>query len=81
MISLGASAQPDYLLDSLLNPNARVKENYNTTVIATVDGRVVAGVQIQKSEKTLTLRTADNKIVEHLSTRVQKVDWFEAGRS
>ena len=64
MISLGASAQPDYLLESLLNPNAKVKENYHTTVIATVDGRVVAGVLIQKSEKMLTLRTAENKIVE-----------------
>ena len=64
MISLGASAQPDYLLESLLNPNAKVKENYNTTVIATIDGKVVAGVQIQKSEKTLTLRTAENKIIE-----------------
>jgi putative heme-binding domain-containing protein len=64
MISLGASAQPDYLLESLLNPNAKVKENYHTTVVATVDGQVVAGVQIQKSEKTLTLRTAENRIVE-----------------
>ena len=64
MISLGASAQPDYLLDSLLNPNAKVKENYNTTVVATVDGLVIAGVQIQKSEKSLTLRTAENKVVE-----------------
>ncbi|RLT02822.1 MAG: sorbosone dehydrogenase [Planctomycetota bacterium] len=64
MISLGASAQPDYLLESLLNPNAKVKENYHTTVIATVDGRVVAGVLMQKSEKTLTLRTAENKVME-----------------
>lgn len=64
MISLGASAQPDYLLESLLNPNAKVKENYHTTVVATVDGEVFAGVQIQKSDKTLTLRTAENKIVE-----------------
>jgi len=64
MISLGASAQADYLLDSLLNPNAKVKENYNTTVIGTVEGQVIAGVQIQKSEKTITLRTAENKTVE-----------------
>lgn len=64
MISLGASAQPDYLLESLLNPNAKVKENYHTTVVATVDGVVVAGVQIQKSEKTITLRTAENKVVD-----------------
>ena len=64
MISLGASAQPDYLLESLLNPNAKVKENYHTTVVATVDGVVYAGVQIQKSEKAITLRTAENKVVD-----------------
>ncbi len=64
MISLGASAQPDYLLESLLNPNAKVKENYHTTVLATVDGQVMAGVQIQKSDKTITLRTAENKVIE-----------------
>ena len=44
MISLGASAQPDYLLESLLNPNAKVKENYHTTVIATVEGQVIAEI-------------------------------------
>lgn len=63
MISLGASAQPDYLLESLLNPNAKVKENYHTTVIATTSGQVVAGVQIQKSDKAVTLRTAENQVV------------------
>jgi hypothetical protein len=52
------------LLESLLNPNAKVKENYHTTVVATKDGEVFAGVQIQKSEKTLTLRTAENKTVD-----------------
>jgi putative heme-binding domain-containing protein len=64
MISLGASAQPDYLLESLLNPNAKVKENYHTTVVATVDGEVFAGVQVQRSEKTLTLRTSENRTIE-----------------
>jgi putative heme-binding domain-containing protein len=64
MISLGASAQPDYLLESLLNPNAKVKENYHTTVVATVEGTVFAGVQIQKSATALTLRTAENKVIE-----------------
>ncbi|MEY3459316.1 MAG: hypothetical protein RL215_2473 [Planctomycetota bacterium] len=63
MISLGASAQPDYLLESLLDPNAKVKENYHTTVLATVSGQVIAGVQIQKSDKAVTLRTAENQVV------------------
>lgn len=63
MVSLGASAQPDYLLDSLLDPNAKVKENYNTTVVATTEGKVISGVIVQKSDKELTLRTADNQTV------------------
>jgi putative heme-binding domain-containing protein len=63
MISLGASAQPDYLLESLLDPNAKVKENYHTTVLATTSGQVIAGVQIQKSDKAVTLRTAENQVV------------------
>lgn len=73
MISLGASAQPDYLLESLLNPNAKVKENYHTTVIATVEGQVIAGVQIQKSDKAITVRTAENKVVVVPSELIEDV--------
>ncbi len=60
MVSLGASAQPDYLLESLLDPNAKVKENYHTVVVATTDGKILSGIQIQQSETAITLRTADN---------------------
>ena len=73
MISLGASAQPDYLLESLLNPNAKVKENYHTTVVATVEGQVIAGVQIQRSDKSITLRTADNKVVTVAADQIEEV--------
>lgn len=73
MISLGASAQPDYLLESLLNPNAKVKENYHTTVVATVEGQVVAGVQIQRSDKAITLRTAENKVVTVPADQIEEV--------
>ncbi|MFN8708927.1 MAG: hypothetical protein ACK50J_19775, partial [Planctomyces sp.] len=63
MVSLGASAQPDYLLDSLLEPNAKVKENYHTTVIVTTEGKVLSGIQIQKSKEETRLRLADNSVV------------------
>ncbi|MFN9977166.1 MAG: L-sorbosone dehydrogenase, partial [Phycisphaerae bacterium] len=62
MVSLGASAQPDYLLDSLLEPNAKVKENYHTTVIVTTEGKVLSGIQIQKSKEETRLRLADNSV-------------------
>ncbi|MEZ6039575.1 MAG: HEAT repeat domain-containing protein [Planctomycetaceae bacterium] len=72
MVSLGASAQPDYLLESLLAPNAKVKENYHTVVIATVDGKVLSGVQIQQSKESVTLRTADNHVVEILRSEIEE---------
>ena len=62
MVSLGASAQPDYLLESLLDPNAKVKENYHTVVVVTDDGKVISGIQVQQSKDALTLRLADNTV-------------------
>ena len=72
MVSLGASAQPDYLLESLLDPNAKVKENYNTTIVVTVDGKVVSGVQIQQSRESLTLRLADNSVATILRKDIEE---------
>ncbi len=72
MVSLGASAQPDYLLDSLLDPNAKVKENYNTSVVVKTDGKVVSGIRIQESETAVTLRTAENTIVTIPKTEIEE---------
>jgi putative heme-binding domain-containing protein len=63
LISLGASSQPDYVLESLLDPNARLKEGYNTLAVLTDDGRVTSGIPIGRDEKSLQLRLADGKEV------------------
>lgn len=63
MISLGGSAQPDYLLESLLDPNAKVKENYNTTVVVTTAGKMFSGVKVSQSRQELVLRSAENKLI------------------
>ncbi len=62
LISVGASAQPDYLLESLLKPNAKVKENYHTVVVVTDEGRVVSGILVRESENSVVLRDADNRL-------------------
>jgi len=61
MTSLGASAQVDYLVESLLKPNAKVKEGYNSIVVTTDDDRVFAGVKIGETPQTLTIRDAEGK--------------------
>ena len=40
LISLGATAQPDYIIESLLDPNAKVKEGYHTLVVVTDEGKI-----------------------------------------
>ncbi len=58
--SIGASAQPDYLLVSLLEPNKQVKENYQTIVVVTDDGRVYNGIKLRQTDSELVLRNAED---------------------
>ena len=69
LISIGASAPTDYLIESLLVPNAKVKENFHAVQILDVDGRITSGIIIQSDDTKLNLRTAKDEIVS-----VQKAD-------
>ena len=60
MTSLGASAQVDYLVESLLVPNKAVKENYHSLVIETKSGKVLNGVKIRENSTELVLRNAED---------------------
>ena len=59
--SIGASAQPDYLVESLLLPNAKIKEGYNSYIVATVDGKVVTGTKVREANGQLVLRDAEDR--------------------
>ncbi|MFZ4767855.1 MAG: sorbosone dehydrogenase, partial [Roseimicrobium sp.] len=62
MVSLGASAQIDYLIESLLNPTAKIKEGYHMTMVTTKDGQVFAGGVAQDGANELVLRDAGNNL-------------------
>ena len=61
--SIGASAQPDYLVDSLLEPNKQVKENYHAMAVATDDGKVYTGIKLRQTDSELVLRDAEDREV------------------
>ena len=63
LLSVGASAQVDYLVESLLDPNKKVKENYNTLVVQTLGGKVVSGVKVRQTDKDLIIRDAEDREV------------------
>ncbi|SFH93669.1 PVC-type heme-binding CxxCH protein [Planctomicrobium piriforme] len=63
MLSLGASSPPDYIVQSLLDPSAKIKEGYHTVTVATTDGKVVNGVMVREGADELVLRDAQNREV------------------
>ena len=57
--SIGASAPIDYLVASILQPDKAIKENYQTLVVATKDGKVVSGIKLRQTDAELLLRDAE----------------------
>jgi putative heme-binding domain-containing protein len=64
MTSIGASAQADYLVESLLLPSKAIKENYDVTRVVTVDDKVIQGIRIRETGGILVLRSAEDKEID-----------------
>jgi putative heme-binding domain-containing protein len=60
LVSIGASAQPDYLVDSMLQPNKAIKEGFHSLAITTDDGRSLNGIKVRETDKDLILRNAED---------------------
>ncbi|RLT06534.1 MAG: hypothetical protein DWI21_11070 [Planctomycetota bacterium] len=53
--------RPDRLLaESLLAPNKKVKENFNSLVVVTDDGKVRSGMKLRQTDTDLLLRDAED---------------------
>jgi putative membrane-bound dehydrogenase-like protein len=52
----------DYLLENILDPSATVAADFRMTVFEMKDGRVINGVVVEKSEKTLTVQTQTDRV-------------------
>ncbi len=60
LTSLGGSAQVDYLVESMLEPSKKIKENYHSVVVQTTDGRLLTGVKVRQTDRDLILRNAED---------------------
>lgn len=78
MISIGASAQVDYLVESMLAPGAKVKENFHSIIIATDSGQIFTGIQVRRNDKEVVLRDAKDQL---LTIPVDTIDEEREGRS
>lgn len=58
LTSIGASAQMDYLVESVLLPNAKIKEGYHSVVVTTKDGTEYTGTLARETPQEIVLRNA-----------------------
>jgi putative heme-binding domain-containing protein len=61
MTSIGASAQVDYLVESILMPNKAVKEGFHALKVSTLDGKVYVGIKTREADGKIYLRTSEDK--------------------
>ncbi len=58
MTSIGASAPVDYLVESVLLPNAKIKEGYAALMLTTRDGTEYTGTLARETPQEVVLRNA-----------------------
>ncbi|MFN9720354.1 MAG: PVC-type heme-binding CxxCH protein [Planctomycetota bacterium] len=56
-------ANIDYILENILDPSAVVGRDYQMTVLALNDGRVVQGLLKQETDSAVTIQTINDKVV------------------
>ena len=61
--ALGGISPVEYIVNSILNPNLAIKEQYVTKVFLTVDGEVLTGIVIDRDDTRVNLRDASGKVV------------------
>jgi putative heme-binding domain-containing protein len=76
--SIGGSAQVDYLIESILEPNKAVKENYHAMLVTTKQGRQLTGIKVAETKTELILRTAEDR---EITVPVKDIDEKKMGGS
>lgn len=61
--AVGSISPPEYIVASILNPDASIKEAYVTRTIITDSGEVHTGIQIDRDELRVRLRDATGKTI------------------
>jgi putative heme-binding domain-containing protein len=52
----------EYLLENLIEPSAQVAAIYRTSTVALTDGRVLTGIVVSRTERSLDLQTATQRM-------------------
>jgi quinoprotein glucose dehydrogenase len=69
---VGKTNTREYLLESLLNPNAKIAKGFETVVFVTNDGRVYTGVVKAEDDTSYQLMTAQGELVRVEKAQIEE---------
>lgn len=78
MDGIGSKQNREYLLESIVHPDVKIAEGYQTVVLFLLDGRTVTGVLREETPEKLVLLTAEGKRIE---VPTAEIDEREKGKS
>ncbi len=70
--NIGTILTREQLLESLIEPSARLAPGYGTVTVTLKDGQTSTGILIKETEHELILRTSDAEPLEIAHSRIQK---------
>lgn len=76
--ALGSISPVDYIVNSILNPNLAIKEQFVTIRVLTLDGQVHTGILVDRDDKALRLKDANSRVV---SIPIDDIDQEAEGKS
>ena len=63
LTSIGASAQLDYLVESLLDPSKQIKEGFHLVTVRKEDGSIATGIALRQNDQEIVMRDGSDKEV------------------
>ena len=79
LASIGAKQSREYLLESIVKPNAKIAPGFDTIVVTLKNGESAAGIVASETAATLTLRNTDNKLVDVKKSDIAKREGAPSG--
>ena len=72
--AVGQISPADYIINSILNPDLAIKEQYHTLLVMTAEGQVFQGIVTDKDEQRIVLKdaTGASRVVPAASVEEQK---------
>jgi len=72
--TVGSYMTPNSILESILNPNADIKQGYETVQLTRTNGEIVSGLLHRKTNNSTLIRQPNNEIMEIPTEEIANLD-------